>query len=204
MAETIVQVNSGSGPKLHGWDRTIGANLVVDQFVLPGEYPLASYTLLINNISLATANDHIIQLMAGASLNLRIRLIHLDQGTNATAAAIGSLELWRLTTAGTGGAAVTPAKLETGDAAAGATGMTLPTAKGTEGTQLLRQVFNAQQTTPASPGSPDKAIFHWEQKPNAKPIVIGAGASNGLAIKSTAAIAAMTCSGWIEFVETSF
>lgn len=203
MAESVVNVTEGSGKKLHTWARTVGANTVEDEFVIPGEYPLASYLVLISNASMAVANDHLIQVMAGASLNVRIRLIHLDQGTNTGAAAIGSLELWRLTTAGTGGTAVTPQKFDTADAAAGATAMTLPTAKGTESAQLLRQIFNAQQTTVATPGQNGKQIFHWEQKRGTKPIILPAGTANGIAVKTASAVGG-TVSGWVELVETTF
>jgi hypothetical protein len=205
MAEGIVQVTEGSGKKLHTWDRTIGANLIQDEFVLPGEFPYASYFVLGSNTSIATANDHIMTVNAGASLPVRIRRIYVVQGTNATTAAVGSLELWRTTTAApTGGAPITPAKYDTADPAAGCTAMTLPTVKATEGTQLFRETFNAQQTSGVSPGPNRKTLLEWVQLPGSKPIIIPAGTTNGIAIKSTAAIAAATVNVMIELVETNF
>jgi hypothetical protein len=152
-------------------------------------------------VSLATVNDHLLQIMAGSSNYVRIRRIHIEQANNATAAAFGVIEIWRLTTAGTGGTAVTPAKFDTGDAAAGATAMTLPTAKGTEGTLLFRPVMLWRQAVSATTAQYDD-VFEWTQHPGQKPIIIPAGTSNGIAIKSTTATASATVSMWVEFVET--
>src|SRR5690348_13016293 len=133
MAETFVNVTEGSGKKLHAWDRTVGANTVLDEFMLSGEYPLASYFVYADAVSIAAANDHLLCINAGASLNVRVRRLYIEQAANATAAGFFNAKLLRTTTAApTGGTAVTPAPFYTGDAAAGAAGRTLPTAKGTE------------------------------------------------------------------------
>lgn len=204
MAESIVQVTSAGTTKLHTWQRTIGANNVEDEFVIPGEYPLASYTVVpTGSVSVATANDHILQIMAGASLNVRIRRIRFEQSGNATTAAIGILEIWRLSSAGTGGTAVTPAKLDTGDAASGATAMTLPTVKGTESVLVMRSALIYRQAVSATAAGVDDA-WEWVQQPGQKPLIIPAGAANGIAIKSGSAIAAGTVIPYVEFVETSF
>lgn len=204
MAEAFVNVTEGSGKKLHGWDRTIGANTVIDEFVLPGEYPLASYTMTSGGttVSIATANDHLMQLMAGSTLNVRIRRIRITQHTNATTAAIGAIQVLRLTTAGTGGTSLTAAKMVTADAAAGATGMTLPSAKGTESTILTQESVNWRQTAPSG-GGPN-TIWEWDTDQDIEPVIIAAGTSNGIAVKSMNATAAATVNVTIWFVETSF
>ena len=204
MAESSVNVTEGSGKRLHTWDRTISSVLVQDQFTVPGEYPLPGY--IVNptaSISVATANDHVLQLMAGSSLRVRIRRIRFEQSGNATTAAALPVSIYRLTTAGTGGTSVTPRPLDPADAAAGATAMTLPTAKGTEGVMLLRTIVLMRQGL-ATAGSTADDVWIWEQHPGEPPIIIAAGTSNGIAIKSEGAVAGATCIPAIEFVETSF
>ena len=201
MAETFVNVTEGSGKKLHAWDRTIGANTVLDEFMLPGEYPVAAYTLRFSQISGATSADHLLQIMAGASLNVRVRRIVVVQHAAPAAVSANELQVLRLTTAGTGGTAVTPGKLDNADSAAGAAGMTLPTAKGTESTILYTQsVWLGTAAIPVRDGLRiDPAII-----PALKPILIAAGTSNGIAVKLTTGVASLTFSGYAEIVETSF
>ena len=201
--ESLVQVTSGAGPKLHTWQRTIGANNVEDEAVYPAEYPLAAYIVAGVIVSTGTANDHLLQVMAGASLNVRIRRIRVAQAGLVTAAANLTISLFRLTTAGTGGTAVTPAKLDTADAASGATAMTQPTVKGTESTLLFTRRAFLTQTSPAGGLSPD-AGWEWVQHPSSKPIIIPAGAANGVALKVMAAYAGASVDIEVEFVETSF
>lgn len=203
MAESIVTLNAGSGgPKLHTWNRTIGANSVEDEFTLPGEYPLASYVAFAESISIATANDHVMEVMAGASLNLAVRRIHISQNNSAGTAAIATFRLVRLTTAGTGGTAVTPAKYDNGDAASGATAMTLPTTLGTEGTILDREAVPMRNAASTLGGAED--VYEWMAVPNMKSLIVPSGTANGIAIKNMAAIASATVNIRIEFVERNF
>src|SRR5262245_59859384 len=138
MAESIVQVTEGSGKKLRTWNRTIGANSVEEEAVFLADTPMATYSARLDAASTATANSHIVQLMAGSSLNVYVHRIALYQLGLATTAAYGQINIFRLSTAGTGGTAFTPAPYDTNDAASGATSMTLPTVKGTEGVPLGR------------------------------------------------------------------
>lgn len=202
MAEAFVNVTEGSGKKLHGWDRVIGANTVIDEFMLPGEYPVASYTFAATGVSIATVNDHLLQIMAGASLNVRIRRIDAWQAGLAGAVSTVALQLLRLTTAGTGGTALTAAKLDTADAAAGATGMTIPTVKGTESTILRTVRMGIVAAQPTNPNGLPLEV--WDQIPNSKPVVIPAGAANGIAVKVVGNVAGATMDIYAEIVETSF
>src|SRR5436190_5578026 len=139
MAESIVQVASGgTGPKLHTIQYTVGANNVEDEVVVPGPYPYATYLANGAGISGATANDHLLCLNAGASLKVRVHRIRIEQRASAAAVAVGLFQLLRTTTgAPTGGTAITPAPLDTADAASGAAARALPAVKGTEATQLM-------------------------------------------------------------------
>lgn len=200
MSESTISITSGSGTLLHTATTTIGGNTVHNEFGLPGEYPYATYVAFAGNISVATANDHILQVMAGGTLNVKIRRIRVTQHAAVTTAGLGVFQIVRLTTAGTGGTSSGAlGRFDTSDAASGATAMTLPSAKGTESTILLQDSANFRQTAPTA-GGPN-VVFEWIQMPNSKPIVIASGTSNGIAIKSTAALAAGTVNVWIELVE---
>lgn len=201
MAEASVAVTAGSGTNLHTNSRTINSTLVHDEFGLPGEFPYACYTVTAVG-SIATANDHVLQIMAGSSLNVKIRRIRLEQSAVAGTAAIGSFDILRLTTAGTGGSSVTPAKLDNADAAAGATAMTVPSAKGTESTIIASSRMHVRSAV-STTGSADDA-WEWVQLPNSKPIVIAAGTSNGIAVKSLTAITGASLLVYVEFVEQNF
>lgn len=203
MAESSINVTEGSGKRLHTYDRTISSVLVQDQFTLPAEYPYASYVVTARGVSIATAADHVLQIMAGSSNPVRIRRIRLEQDQNATTATATVFDILRLTTAGSGGTSITPAKFDTADAAAGATAQTLPSSKGTESTVLISLNMALRQTV-ATAGAQYDDLYEWTQLPGQKPIIIPAGTSNGLAIKTISGRAGATMVVTVEFVETSY
>ena len=203
MAEGNIVVTAGSGVAIHSNTRTISSTTMHDQYVLPGEFAYASYIASTTSISIATANSHVIQLMASSSLNVRVRRIRLEQSGNATTGVVCAFQLFRLSTAGTGGSAITPAPFDTADSASGATAQTLPSAKGTETTMLMQTQLVMRQAVSATGAQVDDA-YEWYQLPGTKPIVIPAGTSNGLALKVINATAGATVTVSIEFIETSF
>lgn len=204
MAESLVNVTEGSGKKLHTWSRTIGANTVEDEVMLNGEPYLATYTITPAAVSVATATDHILQIMAGASLNVYLRRLRIWQLAAATTGAITEIQLLRVTTAGTGGTAVTPAALDGSDAAAGAAGMTIPTVKGTEGSRIGRWTHWYVQTIGAAGGNPLLVDMNWDIGLRSKPPRIAAGTSNGLVVKNITATAAATVIIEATIVEANF
>jgi hypothetical protein len=183
----------------HTLSRTIGANLIEDEVVLPGEYPYATYSCIASGIATTTANSHLMQIMAGSSLTVRIRRIRIAQNAGASAYTTLPLQLVRLTTAGTGGTAITARAYDSADSAAGAAGMTLPTVKGTEGNFVWAQSMWLATGTVGSPG-----LLEWTQLPNSKPIIIPAGTTNGIAIKNTLGPGTATVDITVELVETNF
>lgn len=208
MAESIVQVTEGSGKKLHTFNRTIGANSVEDEVVILGENYLTSYVatsgFVVGSVSTATANSHLMQIMAGASNKVRIRRIALWQNTMATTVTMMDVRVYRLTTAGTGGSAITPAPLDPSDGASGATAMTLPTVKGTESTGIVPGTMYMMQTLAASAQLNQPGLF-WEfDLTHTKPLIINAGTTNGIAIKNITAVAAasVVINVWLD--ESSF
>jgi|SRR4051812_32911289 hypothetical protein len=194
MAESLIQVTEGTGKKAHTFQRTVGANAVEDEVILHGEPYEASYVIRGSGVSTATLDSHLLQIMAGGTLNVYVDRIIVYQQAAATTAAIVPCDLVRLSTAGTGGTAVTPAPLDTVDAASGATAMTLPGVKGTETTTVDIAAGYFAQTIAASLGVPQSsAVFTWDyDRRRVKAIRIPAGASNGLAVKIRAATAGAT------------
>lgn len=192
MAEAFINLTEGSGKKAHAWDRTIGANTVLDEAVFFGEQPLATYTITGAAALLTTAASHTLQIMAGASLNVYLRRIQVYQLVLETAATIVQWDLFRLSSAGTGGTALTPAPLDTTDAAAGCTGMTLPTAKGTETTKVYSGTSMCIQTVPTGGPGTAPLILDWDfdKMMRGKCPRLAAGATIGFALKQVTGAAA--------------
>ena len=203
MPESLVQVTEGSGKKLHTFQRTIGANSIEDEVTLLGENYLASYTV-VAAASAATGLSHVCQIMAGATLKVRIRRVEVWQTAALTTGVITNFQLFRLTTAGTGGGAVTPNPLDTTDAASGATAMTLPTAKGVEGANIAAGYGYAIQTIGAATYT-NPLLAAWDfDRPRSKPLIIPAGAANGIAVKNNAAYAGLTVVTMVWLDESNF
>ena len=208
MPESIVQVTEGVGKKLHTWQKTIGANVVEDEVIVVGDQYLPSYfTSTGVGIAAGTAASHLIQIMAGASLRVYLRRLMVYQVAMATAASTHDFILTRLTTAGTGGGVLGVATMDPADVAAGATAMSLPTTKGTEGASggWRGQVY-FNQTLPTALATPyGMLILDLDfDKLRVKPPIIAAGAANGLALKNATAIAGATVTVVAYLTEASF
>ena len=205
MAEGFLQITDGNGKKAHTFQRTIGANTVEGEVVVMGEQYLAEYTVAtITPVSVATANSHPLQIVAGASNRLRVRRIEVAQMVPATTAAFCQWAIYRLTSAGTGGTAITGQLLDPADAAVGATCMTLPTAKGTEGALLWSGASVMTQTLTATPAAINPILVLDFDDTRRKPIHVAAGATNGIALKNITAIAACTVIVTAWWSESSF
>ena len=205
MSDTYIQANTdGTGKKIRTVDRTISSQVVHEEVQQLGESQLPSYFVTSTGTSLATAASHILQLMAGSALHVRVRRVTFVQLLNASTGATVNFEIRRLTTAGTGGTARTPAAFDTTtDGASGATAMTLPSAKGTEGVAVGEGTLALRQTA-ATSGSQVDDNWDWTQMPNQKPIIIPAGTSNGIALKVIGGNAGATGIVTIEFTETAW
>jgi hypothetical protein len=207
MAESLIALTPGSGAKnARTFNRTIAANSVEEQAMFLAEQNMPTYEVAGAAVSTATAASHLLQIMAGASLNVYVRWIGIFQLAAATAAAIDELQLLRLTTAGTGGTVVTPAPDDSSDAAAGAAGMTLPTVKGTEGTLISRVTGQFTQTVATqSGGMRAQLLAEWDfEKLRAKALRIPSGAANGIVVKNPTARAGATVIVVARIAEASF
>lgn len=206
MAEAFITVSDAAGgtKKSHHNSRNIGSDLQHDEYVLPGEPNYQTEICSVFNVSTATANDHLLCLNAPASLNLRVVRIRVEQANNATAGGLCSIEVRRTTTgAPTGGTAITPAQYDTADAASGAAGRSLPTAKGTESTVIFTRTLTVRQTV-GTTGAQTDDRWEWVRSFWGKGILIPAGTTNGLVLKNTAAVAGATINAEIEFIATNF
>lgn len=205
MTDTFLEVTAGSGVKLHTHSKSVSGSTVHDEVIVHGEPQLAAYVVANTSaISFATANSHLLQVMAGASLKVRLRRLRVYQMGMATTATVGQIGLYRLSTAGTGGTSYTPQLMDPGDAAAGATGMTLPTGKGTEGAVLWMGSVYLMQTVGASAQLNEPIIdLDWD-KLRLKAPVISAGTANGLALKNVTGIAGATVFVVADIEEASY
>lgn len=206
MPESIVQVTEGAGKKLHTFQRTVGANTVEDEVVAIADPWVASYLVAGGDSTIGASGQVLLQLMAGAALNVYVRRIFLVQTTLAGAAATFTGSIQRHTTAGTGGTAVTPALFDTSDGASGATAMRNPVTPGTLTTFLHPILFAITNAAPLRASQGGENSWWWEANAarGVKPIRIPAGITNGIAIRSNGAIATATIQVVIEFTEQSF
>lgn len=202
MPVSSVRVTEGSGPYLHTWQRTVASVNREEQYVQIAEPALPTFSVVASGISTATAASHLLQIMAPASACVRIHRIRVEQFANATSASANSLSVVRLTTAGTGGVTLVPRPFDTSDTS-GATAMTLPTAKGTEGVELLRTALVFRQAIATTQAQLDET-WEWTQAPGRKPIIIPPGTANGIAITNPGAIAGATVMIYVEFAETAW
>lgn len=195
MPASIINVTEGSGKALETWQYVIGSNTVERQVIAMGEQHLADYIATPANSgarSTATASSHIFQIMAGASLKVRIRRILMYQAAAATTATLATVALQRLSTAGTGGGVEVVAPLDASDAASGATCMTLPTVKGTVGALVGFRTCYLMQTIAAS-AQLQAPLLDWDfDRPRQKPLIIPAGAANGICLQWNTATAGAT------------
>jgi hypothetical protein len=190
MPESFVNISEGSGKKAHTFQRSIGINAVEDEVILNGEPYLATYALThaFGGLAIATANDHVIEINAGASLNCYLRRLLVYQTVLATTATIGEFGLFQLTSAGTGGTGGTSVRMDNGDSVSGTTVQSLPTVKGTESGRLWEGTAMLGQTAATTPNT---LLFDidFDKLLRGKVPKILAGTANGIALSSRTAIA---------------
>lgn len=200
MTRTYAGQLGGSDYKQWMVQRTDGSDTVLAPLGVEAEPEIATYVIQFAGIAISVANSHVCQVMAGASLRVGIRRIEIWQVANANAIALAQYRLFRLTSAGTGGSSITPAAYDPAESAAGATAMTLPSAKGTESTQVGhgRHLIHTTATTVGLV----RQVWDFT-KLRTKALWIASGTSNGVALKNISSDSTATVDGFIEIVETS-
>jgi hypothetical protein len=202
---TYTAITEGTGKKMAASTYTENSQVVLDQKVILGEPYEATYMATAAGVSLTTANAHLMEIMAGASLNVRIRRVEVGQIALATVAAAQLFQLVRLTSAGTGGGLTVATPFDTADAASGATAMTLPSVKGAEGGSFAFGTIFIVQTVGVS-GSTTQPALVWDfDQLRSKPIILAAGTTNGIAIRTpNAGTAPASVFINVFFTETSY
>lgn len=202
MTTTYVGVDEGADKKLHGVQRTDGADTVVQYLYVTAEPHESTYSGAIASagvVSLGVANDHLFQIMAGASLRVGLRRVRVWQYGNASVTSNMRWQLRRLTTAGTGGTSMVITAHDPADPAAGATMAHLPSSKGTEGGYFAQGNCPVLSTATSQPGP--IIDLDWTRE-RTKALWIAAGTSNGICLKNLDAVTSATVHIWVEFVES--
>jgi hypothetical protein len=207
MAQATLAVNAGAGTLLDYFSRSKNGNTVLVPSVWMDEHPGAMYFVPTGSgVSLATAASHPIEVMAGASLPLYVRRIVLYQVGLATTASTTDMIVGRLSSAGTGGTVLGVSAIDSTDAAAGMTGMSLPTGKGTEAASSFwrGQVYLNQTLPTFAAGEAMKILDLDFDKLRTKVPRIAAGTSNGIYVKNISAIAAATITAIVYATEWNY
>lgn len=193
MSESSLAVTAGSGSNLRTDDKTIAAVSVKQQVVLQGDASRATYTATATAISCATGTKHLMIIQGDGTNYTRIHRIYIATRGAGTAGVL-DIRVLRTSTAGTGGTTVNARPFDAADTDpyAGVC-MTLPTANGTEGNQLLQRAI----PTYAATGS--VGWTEWVQDVKAKPIILGMSTANGVCIKLVTGIASITADIEVEF-----
>lgn len=199
--DTYYQFTEGSGRKARSAQRIVNGDTVDVPYQVADEPPLPAATAVAGAVSTATADSHLMEVMAGSSSHVIVRRILVTQLGAASSTTACRLQLHRLTTAGTGGTAVTPNPYVVGTTI-GATAMTLPTTKGTEGVVMLEA---AGVLWNAAPAGGDAVVLDLDfARDRTQGLWIPAGAGNGLAIQNVTAVAGATVCVTVELSEAAF
>lgn len=201
-----VLVPSSGTVKLATSEYTDGANVKDDEVGVLGEQHLPTYVTYVTGASTATLNSHLIQIMAGASLNVYLRRLIVWQQAMATAAAVAGFGLYRLTTAGTGGGVMPTNPPDFSDPGSGATAMSLPTVKGTEAATALwvARAYLMQTIAASSQLNEPTLDLNFDAMLRSKEPKINVGTANGFALKLLTAVAGGTVDILAVFSEAAY
>jgi hypothetical protein len=202
VAESTLAVTAGSGTNLRTNTRTIAAVTVHEQAMLFAEGNAATYTAIARAISTATSTSHLLAIQGDGTNYCRVRRITIRQAAVAGAANTADIRVFRTSTAGTGGTAISARPFDAADTNpyAGDT-RSLPTSAGTVGDQLLQMRLGLVAAQPINALN----MVEWRaQEGNTKPIIFGSSTSSGIAVRIETGIATSTVDVEIEFVVTSY
>lgn len=198
MTVSSLEITAGSGTHIHTNSRSISSVTRHDQYIQQGEGAYPTYRATAAGISIATSADHIMQIMADGTNYTRLKWFEIMPTDDVPASAtVAFITVLRLTTAGTGGTNLGSSGHDSADTYAGGV-MSLPTAKGTEGSTLWH--FRL----PLQSAHPFQSLYRWEARYDTKPVIFGTGTAAGIAWKIQTGIASCTVQLNAEFSVTSF
>lgn len=190
MPISSIAYTDGSGKNWESFQRTRSSTAYENMVVLVGEPAIPTFEVIATGIATTTSASHLIFIQADGTLITRIKRIYVEQVAAAGAATLAQLQIVRVSTAGTGGGAITARGRDSADTYAG-TIQTLPTVKGTEGVTLLnkRMALSNVAATTAAPNS-----WEWlaQEREGQKAITIGPTATDGVCLKIITGIATST------------
>lgn len=186
MATSVVESYSGSGTYWWSDSRTVSATTKNALYTMLAESAQPTYTAVMKAVPLATANSHLFGFMADGTNYTRLKWIRIWQSTLAGAVNCQDLSLILLSTAGTGGGAISARPMDTSDTNPYAGGIaTLNTVKGTETNTMGTLQLGIATTNPMT----NVNYTEWGRQDNLKPLILGTAATSGVALKNINAIA---------------
>jgi hypothetical protein len=200
VATSLIAFTDGSGKNWESFQRTRNSTAYENMVVIPGEPAQPTFTALASSIVTTTGASHLIMLQADGTLYTRIKRIMVEQVVGATTATLAQLQIVRVSTAGTGGSAITARGLDAADSYGG-TIATLPTVKGTEGNILLQKRLQLLTTAQVAATTVNPNSWEWQAMPNhgKKAITIGPTSTDGIVLKIVTGIATSTVDITLEF-----
>ena len=201
MTVSTIDIADAASPDKYLWteQRTVSSTAREMQVVYAGESPYPTYYARASRISIATSSDHILMIQADGTNYSRLKHLEITCTDDLPASAsVAHLVLYRTTTAGSGGSAVSVGAYDTADTYGG-TVQTLPSSKGTEANLL----YDFWLTMPASLGDTLPRV-EWTYKPGMKPIIWGTSAASGLVVQIVTGVASTSLSVMAEFITTTY
>lgn len=198
--DAFIGADAGTQYKVDYWERSISSNTVEQQRIVIAESFMPTFVASNPNaISTATANSHLIQIMGSTINRVYLRRIRVYQLANAGSATMAAFQLLRLSSAGTGGTSLNNGAYDPSDTNSTAAVMTLPSAKGSETTNL--GLWTGDILSVAATAGNDYVLdLDWRDTKSKCP-VIAAGATTGLCLKLLTAVASATVQVTIEWSE---
>jgi hypothetical protein len=190
MPLSLIAYTDGSGKNLETFQRTRSAVAYENQIVIPGEPAQPTFEIICTAISTATSASHLVMIQADGTLYTRIKRIYVEQVGAAGSATLAQLQIVRVSTAGSGGSAITARGRDSADSYSG-TIQTLPSSKGTEGNILLNKRL-ALSNTAATTANPNNWEWKAETQTGQKGITIGSATTDGVVLKIITGIASAT------------
>lgn len=201
MTGSYVSVTPGTGVNLAtGPTYSEGGRTVQDEKTIAGLPYLATYVAAMQP-AITSAGTHLFELMAGSSLIVNVHRIEVNVWAASGGANLCQFGLYRLSTAGTGGTAVTSRALDPADAAAAASCMSIPSVNGAEAGNIWAGAFSV----PASSQTQNPALFIIDYESRLrKPLRIAAGTSNGIALKNITSVSSASLAIMVYWTESPF
>lgn len=197
MSESSLPLTDGDGSGgLRVNDQTIGGTAVSTQYVAIGQTGTKTYTARFQDVSIATANAHVLELMGDGTAYPKIHEIYLAQAGTVATRTTAEFTVVRLSSSGTGGTAVSARPLNPANTNPYAgTIQVLPSSGGGEAQILLNKKLYMAQSDGVGAGDE----LTWTPPLATEPIISGNGTASGICIKNLRAVTGGTVAGYVVF-----